>query len=181
MLTITQITAILFILQAFGVPSATLTEVQGILMPEVVETPIVQSLAGVEAPTAPLEAISIVDTAPDIEVATSTSIIIKASQTNVRGGACDQVDFRVQVLDQFGGVMDKKVSMITALGVSTKQSPAQFRYKPTATSTVETVRFTSNGLEATSTINIGAGLYGVPDNTIIEAGLRFDPLTRLCR
>lgn len=109
----------------------------------------------------------------------------------VLGANCEPMDYWVSVYDQYGVEMDAQdVTMVAPFLTTTEKTRQEdytrakihafFRYYTPATSTTETITFTSGSLRTNSTLHVRSGVYERTRQQYTDAGLRVDPATLLC-
>lgn len=176
MLTLIQINAILALLLAFNVDAVTIQNVERALRPPVA-APIVQ--------TTPEGTPTIPATIPTVDASIPSRLEVKTFPANtvaeVIGANCQEIAYTVTVFDQNGNAMSgQDVTMTAVYDTQTLKSPATFRYWSKGKNMSESVQFRSGGVSTASLLHVRSGLDDKTNEQIIQAGLRYDSVTRMC-
>lgn len=138
------------------------------------------------APTAP-------EPTPTPDPATPTRLSVQGT-SEVTGANCQPATFRVSVIDQYGAEMPgQSVTMTAPYAETTNQSVSErsgdavrsyaiFHYLTRATSTIESIGFTSGSLSASTKLSVSDGLEAFRNDLarVRAEGFRVDEQSLLC-
>ncbi len=176
-LTNVQVSAIISLLTAFGVDASIVENVRIALTP--------RPLPATGTVTSPA---FVIPTTPE-SVPSGPSRLSLQGPTEVLGAMCQPARFRISVLEQSGiEMLGQEVVMLAPHDTQTLKTVSEntgdgvrtyatFFYNTPATSTTESITFSSGGLSTSAVLNVRNGVYG---RMLPIDGFRVDEHTRLC-